>query len=73
MMTGIGAPPIAVQAAVVPGRRSDPQTQSGETQDALQVGEQHLEFFAIVTRLHAGGRGVAPAFIGGGACPQKPR
>jgi hypothetical protein len=30
------------------------QTQSDEAQDALEVGEQHLDLFAIVTRLRIG-------------------
>jgi hypothetical protein len=33
------------------GAARTPQTQSGETQDALQGGEQQIDLFAIVTRL----------------------
>src|SRR5450755_3994419 len=36
------------------GAAGTPETQSDETQDALQVGEQHLDLFAIVTRLRIG-------------------
>jgi hypothetical protein len=36
------------------GAARTPQTQSGETQDALQGGEQQIDLFAIVTRLRVG-------------------
>jgi hypothetical protein len=36
------------------GAAGPPEAQSEETQDALQVSEQHLDLFAIATRLRVG-------------------